>query len=47
MGVLKIIYLRNNYYYLDEKLKELRGVNNPFDIIPLSENEVFLFKNFI
>ena len=45
MNQLKIISLGKKEYFLDERLKQLRNIKNPFDFIDLDDVELFLLKN--
>ena len=45
MNQLKIISLGKKEYFLDERLKQLRNIKNPFDFIDLDDIELFLLKN--
>ena len=45
MNQLKIISLSKKEYFLDERLKQLRNIKNPFDFIDLDDVELFLLKN--
>ena len=43
MKELKKVKVRGKFYYLDERLKQLRNVKNPHDFINLNDFEVRYF----
>ena len=45
MKQLPIIKIGKKNYFVDERLRQLRNVLNPFDYIEVNEVELFVLKN--